>query len=63
MKNEISINIGLPQDMDICSACFGTGKLKAMQSMATYDAGSIRGPDKLVKCTYCNGTGFRRKKQ
>jgi len=58
MKNEIIIDMRPPADF--CTACFGTGKLKAMQSMATFNGGSMRGPDKTVKCPYCNGTGFRR---
>lgn len=39
-----------------CPICLGTGKLKAMQSVATY-AGSVRGRDIQVKCKFCNGTG------
>lgn len=28
---------------DICPCCFGQGKVKAMQSYMTYDAGTVRG--------------------
>lgn len=41
-----------------CTFCLGTGKLKAMQSVATYNAESVRGKDKQVKCRFCNGTGL-----
>lgn len=60
MKNKIIINITPPKLEDICWACGGSGKLKAMQSAMTYDAGSIRAKDTTVKCPRCNGTGFRR---
>lgn len=43
--------------INICPYCLGTGKLKAMQSLATFDRGSIRGKDATVKCTHCNGIG------
>ncbi len=43
----------------ICPFCFGAGKLKAMQSMATYDGSSVRGKDRQIECKYCNGTGIR----
>lgn len=33
---------------DICPCCFGQGKVKAMQSYMTYDAGSVRGPVQFV---------------
>ena len=34
---------------DICPCCFGQGKVKAMQSYMTYDAGTVRGPVQFVK--------------
>lgn len=34
---------------DICPCCFGQGKVKAMQSYMTYDAGSVRGPVRFAK--------------
>lgn len=37
---------------DICPCCFGTGKVKAMQSYMTYDAGSVRWPDIWVTCPH-----------
>lgn len=60
MKNEIVISITPLKLENICWACGGSGKLKAMQSAMTYDAGSIRAKDTTVKCPHCNGTGFRR---
>jgi DnaJ-class molecular chaperone len=62
MKNKIIINITKvsPKFEDICSACRGSGKLKAMQAAMTYDAGPIRAKDTIVKCPYCKGTGFMR---
>ncbi len=41
-----------------CIYCMSTGKLKAMQSVATYGDGSVRGKDTQVKCKFCNGTGI-----
>lgn len=41
-----------------CARCGGLGVVPAMQSMATYDAGSIRGPNTWVKCPRCKGKGF-----
>lgn len=59
MKNkEVKIELDL---FDICLTCFGRGKLKAMQTMMTYDAGPIRGPDTTVKCPDCKGTGLKRR--
>ena len=46
---------------DICPYCFGTGRLKAMQSYMTYNAGTIRGPDTWGTCPVCGGTGKRMK--
>lgn len=48
---------------DICPCCFGTGKIKAMQSYMTYDAGSVRWPDIWVTCPICNGTGKPKEKK
>lgn len=52
----MEINIDL-SGLNICPYCLGTGKLKAMQSLATFNVGSIRGSDTKVKCKYCNGSG------
>lgn len=41
-----------------CHHCFGTGKLKAMQSVVTGNGISVRGLDKQIKCKHCNGTGL-----
>ncbi len=60
MNNENIINITPLKLEDICWACGGSGKLKAMQSAMTYDAGLIRAKDTTVKCPYCNGTGLRK---
>ena len=58
---DIKIEIKAPDVMDLCPYCLGSGKLKAMQSAMTYDAGSIRAKDTKVKCRNCNGTGFKNK--
>lgn len=42
----------------ICPYCLGSGKLKTMQSIATFNGGSIRGKDTSVKCKHCNGAGL-----
>ena len=42
---------------DICHYCFGQGKVKAMQSYMTYDAGTVRGPDTWVTCPVICKTG------
>ena len=55
----MNINITQPDFTKICPACLGSGKVKAMQSCMTYDAGSVRGPDTKVKCPSCKGTGRR----
>lgn len=41
----------------ICPICGGSGKIKAMQGMAVFDGGSIRGPDTWMVCLYCKGGG------
>lgn len=38
------------KNLNICSYCLGSGKLKAMQ---------IGGRDKEIKCKHCNGTGVK----
>lgn len=57
----MEFNIVVPNYIEIksraCPYCFGTGKLKAMQSVAIYGGGSIRGKDAQVKCKFCNGVG------
>lgn len=56
----MEFNISIPKCIEIkfkmCPYCFGSGRLKAMQSMSTYGGGSIRGKDTQVKCRFCNGT-------
>ena len=57
---EIEIERSLNKSLfNICPYCLGTGKLKAMQSAMTYDAGTVRVNDTKVKCIYCNGTGHK----
>lgn len=51
---EIKIDLS---GLSICPYCLGISKLKAMQSLATFDRGSIRGEDTTVKCRHCNGAG------
>lgn len=60
MNIEIKMNQDFP--LNICPYCFGSGKLKAMQSAMTYDAGSIRYSDTKIKCSHCNGTGIENSK-
>lgn len=50
---EIIIN-----NINICPYCLGIGKIKAMQSQ-TYIGGSVRAKDTEIKCSKCNGTGFK----
>ncbi|SNR95708.1 hypothetical protein SAMN05446037_100281 [Anaerovirgula multivorans] len=54
----IKIDMSLQKGLCLCPYCLGTGKLKAMQNAMTYDAGTIRYKDTLVKCNHCNGTGL-----
>jgi RecJ-like exonuclease len=56
-KLEIKINI---TPSNLCPYCFGTGKLKAMQSAMTLNSKSIRVNDTSVKCNYCKGTGLNK---
>lgn len=57
---EFEANINTSKYLNnICPYCLGLGKLKAMQSAMTYDAGSVRVNDTKVKCNYCNGEGFK----
>lgn len=59
MNHSVEIKIDPIDLCDVCPYCFGTGRIKAMQSYATYNGMSIRGQDTTVKCTACNGTGRR----
>ena len=56
----MNVNINIPQLKDICSMCFGAGKLKTMRMAMTYDAGPVRSKDTEVKCNHCNGTGYKK---
>lgn len=53
----MDIKINTVNNVKPCIYCLGTGKLKAMQSAATYNTGSVRGKDTKVKCKHCNGAG------
>lgn len=46
------------KNINHCHYCFGTGKLKAMQSATINNTTSMRYKDTEVKCKHCNGTGF-----
>ncbi|WP_297993994.1 hypothetical protein [uncultured Clostridium sp.] len=54
---EIKIDTSLKGSI-ICPCCLGSGKLKAMQSITTFNCGSIRWQDTSVKCERCNGKGL-----
>lgn len=51
----MEIKIEPLNEINICPYCFGNGKLKAMQSLATFNGGSVRGRNKEVRCANCNG--------
>lgn len=53
----MQIEIKIPALTDLCPCCFGSGEVKAMQSVALFGGGSKRGKDTTLKCTYCKGTG------
>lgn len=55
---KMEIKIEPLKEINICSYCLGSGKLKAMQSSAVIGGGSIRGVDTKVKCEYCGGSGL-----
>lgn len=57
----VKINMNVPNALDLCPRCFGTGKLKAMQSAMTRFGESVRAADTTVKCNLCNGKGFLKK--
>lgn len=44
---------------NICSCCGGSGKIRAMQSMAVFGGKPVRGLDTKVKCNNCNGKGVK----
>lgn len=54
----MEIKIESLKEINICPHCFGSGKLKVMQSLAMTDGGSIRGADAKLKCEYCGGSGL-----
>lgn len=53
----MEIKIDISKEIKICPHCFGSGKIKAMQSAAVINGPSIRYKDTKVKCPYCNGNG------
>ena len=55
---DIKIDIRLPDIIDICPRCFGSGKLKVMQSAMTHEGIAVRVADTTVKCDLCKGNGF-----
>lgn len=55
---QVSIDLG-----DLCPVCLGRGKVKAMQRLALFGGGSVRGPDTWVVCAACHGTGRRTKNE
>lgn len=58
MGIDIKINaFGNSIKMEYCPHCLGVGKLKAMQSVVTYN-GSFKGEDKEIKCKHCDGIGL-----
>lgn len=61
LRDPIEIKISLDDidllSKDLCPHCGGSGRLKAMQSMAVIGGSSIRGSDTTVKCNSCNGIG------
>lgn len=48
----------LEKNVKHCPLCFGVGKLKAMQSVATFNSTSIRDRDTEITCNHCSGTGL-----
>lgn len=55
----MQIEIKFPAITELCAYCFGSGRLKAMQSVALFGGGSIQGRDTTMKCPYCKGKGVR----
>ena len=55
---KLKIYISNKVNINICPYCYGSGKLKAMQSVTTYNGGSIRGKDTTMKCRHCNENGL-----
>ena len=56
MENKDIIIKNINVEIAICPYCLGSGELKAMQSMATFN-GSVRGYDVKIKCEHCKGNG------
>ena len=56
----MQVEIKIPTLTDLCPYCLGSGKVKAMQSVALFGGGSVRGNDTTMKCSSCNGTGRRK---
>ncbi len=54
----MEIKIDMNSKIKPCPYCFGSGRLKAMQSVAICDGVSVRGKDMQVKCEHCKGTGL-----
>lgn len=58
----MDIKISFPKIENLCSQCFGSGKLKAMQSALVKRINSttdtIKYYDTIVKYPYCDGRGY-----
>lgn len=65
IENGVNMDLraSITEELDkykFCPLCYGTGKLKAMQSIVDYKLNSIRGKDTQVKCNHCKGVGLIR---
>lgn len=54
----MEIKIDINTNVKACPYCLGSGKLKAMQSVAISYGWSVRGKDTQVECIHCKGTGL-----
>lgn len=62
IKTDITISMNCT-NQNACPYCFGSGRVKAMQAYMAYGAGAVRGPDTIVTCSACHGTGIRQGKE
>ena len=54
----MQIKIDMNSKIKLCPYCFGSGKLKAMQSVAVCRGVSARSEDIQVECKHCKGIGL-----
>lgn len=59
----LDVKISFPKIENLCSQCFGSGKLKVMQNalvktINSSQTNTVRYYDTSVKCPYCDGRGF-----